>query len=215
MITNVDHQIGRLMGALMRKDLWDNTIIIYTTDHGEHLGDYGTFFKGTLLESSARIPMIVRAPASMKPKRGKVCSSLVELADLLPTICELSGAPIPDDVTGKSLLPLLADSSFRTREYLHCQIDNQHMFHDGKYKYLYFADDGFELLFDKSVDPYDEHNLAGNRELAGLSRRKFIEHLAHENHPHLKDGNLVNLNRKIMEHDKFNISGWLGFRGAM
>jgi len=215
MITNLDHQIGRLFGILMKREFWDNTIIIYTTDHGEHLGDYGTYFKGTLLESSARIPLVVRCPTSMRLRRGRTCSSLVELADLLPTFCDLAGVQPPDDVTGKSILPLLGDQEFKTRENLHCQIDNQHMFHDGKYKYLYFADDGMELLFDKSCDPFDEHNLAGNRELTELLRRKFITHLAHEKHPHLKDGGLVNFNRKIMEHDKYNITGWLGFRGAV
>ncbi len=102
MITNVDHQIGRLMGALMKHGLWDNTLIVYTTDHGEHLGDYGTYFKGTMLESAARIPLIIRCPTSMKPRRGGgSCDSLVELADLLPTFCDIAGVKTPDDVTGK------------------------------------------------------------------------------------------------------------------
>jgi len=214
MITNVDHQIGRLMGALMKHDFWDNTVIIYTTDHGEHLGDYGTYFKGTMLESSARIPLIIRCPTTMKPHRGETCDSLVELADLLPTFCDIARTPAPDDVTGKSLLPLLDDHVKTVRDELHGQIDNQHMFHDGRYKYLYFADDGAELIFDKSCDPFDEHNLVGDKELEARLRQSFIRHLESESHPHLKDGKLLNLGRKIMDHDRFNISGWLGFKGA-
>lgn len=210
MITQIDHQLGRLFGALIRNGLWDNTIIIFTTDHGEMLFDYGTCFKATFLEPSARLPFMVRLPKSLNPLQNKQSNALVELADLLPTFCDIAGIEPPDDVTGKSIIPIMTREKEKVRDNLHGQIDNSHMFHTGKYKYLYFADDGKELLFDKENDLMDEHNLADNADLINPIREEFIQHLKNENHEHLKNGKLLNLNKKIKEKDYTNVISWLG-----
>jgi len=213
-ITNMDHQIGRLVGALMRLGLWEDTVIVYASDHGEHLGDYGTFFKGTFLEPATHIPLLFRLPDWFGAERGRVSDALVEPADLLPTFCELAGALVPEDVTGRSLLPLLRGETDRVRDAMHGQIDGQHMFHDGRYKYLYFADDGAELLFDKANDPLDERNLAGDQNLVRPIRERFIEHLRSEKHEHLVEGKLVNLHRRIEPEDLTNVVGWMGLSAS-
>jgi arylsulfatase A-like enzyme len=192
MVTNLDFQLGRLFGALMQQGLWDETWVLYTTDHGEHLGDFGDLAKSSFLEVSANLPFIVRPPLPVRQEKeltpGRVNASLVELADLLPTFCELAGSGWPADVTGRSLLPILLQREEAVRDCLHGQIDRSHMFHDGRHKYLYFTDDGAELVFDKSKDGRDECNLAGDEALRTRLRRRFVEHLAHEKHADLVDG---------------------------
>jgi len=212
LITNIDHQLGRLFGTLMRLGMWDDTVILYTTDHGEHLGDHGMYFKGTFLEGAAHIPLLVRCPKWMQAQRGASTGALAELADLLPTLCDITGAEVPPDVTGRSLLPLLRGQVDAVRDDLHGQIGNQHMFHDGKYKYLYFADDGRELLFDKAADPLDERDLSGDEALTASLRDRFCAHLQAEGSEHLVDGELVNLHQRITHDDETNVIGWMGLR---
>ncbi len=210
MVTRVDHHLSRLFGTLMRNGLWENTIIVFTTDHGEMLGDYGTCFKGSMLDPSVRLPFIMRFPKSMQTLRNAKTSALIELADLLPTFCALAGAPCPDDVTGKNILPLVYGEQDSIRDDLHGQINNNHFFHDGRYKYLYFADDGKELVFDKSCDPLDEHDLSENSALLARLRKRFIAHLQNEQHEHLTDGQLLNLHKTNSDIDPSNVLNWMG-----
>jgi len=209
-VTNIDHQIGRLFGWLKRNDLWQNTVIVYTSDHGETLGDYGMFFKSNFLDGSGRIPLVARMPESLEPTRRLVDDSPVELADLLPTFCELAGAETPDDVTGRSLVGQLMGRGGARTQPMFGQIGKQHMVHDGRYKYLYFAEDGAELLFDKSCDKLDQCNLAGDEELVAPLRRMLIDDLTRLNHEHVQDGRLVNLGKRAVESDKTNVLGWMG-----
>ncbi len=211
MITNIDHQVNRLFQYLRHNDLWDNTIIVYTTDHGEHLGDHGTFFKSSFLESAARLPMIVYVPKTLGGQQGVRSQALVQLADLVPTFCDFAGIEPPDDIDGSSIVPLLKGEKENIRVYLHGQIDNCHMFHTGEYKYLYFADDGKELLFQPAADPNDLKDLSNDKALLEPIRKQFIEHLKEEKHPHVKeDGELVNYHREIQPEDFANVLGWMG-----
>ena len=194
MITNIDHQIGRLLGTMAYLGDLENTVIIYASDHGEFLGDHAAGKKSSFCEAAARVPFIVRFPKSWKedpsigPLMGTDCDSLIELADLLPTICDIAGARIPEDVTGRSILPLIT-GDWKPKEYVHGQIDRSHMYRDGSYKYLYFADDGSEMLF-AADDENDEHPLAqrgpfgakGDLSLLDAYRRRFTDHLREENH---------------------------------
>jgi arylsulfatase A-like enzyme len=192
MITHIDHQLGRLFGTLMRLGLWEDTLVIYTSDHGEMLGDFGCFSKSIFTENAAKIPFIVKWPSWIEAQRGRTCDSLVELADILPTCCDFAEGDLPTDLTGRSLRGLIEGKSDKVREELHGQIGNSHMYHDGRYKYLYFADDGRELLFDVNEDPQDRHDLSGKEDLLEIVRNKFINHLQEEGHRHLSDGKLLN-----------------------
>ncbi|MGF1448690.1 MAG: sulfatase-like hydrolase/transferase [Opitutales bacterium] len=211
MITHLDAQLGRLFGALMRHGLWSDTAIAFSSDHGEMLFDHGFGFKGNLLEASARVPFLLRLPHARGGPRGASTDTLVQWADLLPTFCELAEARVPENVDGCSLVALLEGREESVRDNLHCQIDNQHAWQEGAHKYLYFADDGRELVFEPARDPLDQHSLHADTALTERLRQRFIEHLRSENHPHLlDDGSLLNLNRRLTEADRLNCLPWMG-----
>lgn len=213
MIAHIDHQLGRLFGQVMRQGNWEDTAIVFSSDHGEQLFDHGFGFKGNFLDPSARVPLLMRLPHNVSAPRGVSSRALVQWADLYPTLCELAEAPTPEDIDGESLMPLLKGTQAYVRSNLHGQINDQHMFHNGRYKYLYFAEDGRELLFDKESDPLDEVNLAGENELTRTLREAFKAHLATEEHPHLEaGGQLLNRHESLNEEDRSNCLGWMGLR---
>ena len=192
MVSNLDHQLGRVLGQLQAMGDLDETLIVYSSDHGEALGDAGSFGKRTFLECSAKVPLIVRPPASWDASIGQTSGDLVEWADLLPTLCDAAGARVPDDVTGRSLRPAVCGEAMG-EHVLHGQLGGTHMLHDGRYKLMYCNDDGSSLCFDTRDDPHDEHPLHG--EHPARLRQMLIEHLTDEGHEHVRDGALVNLGR--------------------
>jgi iduronate 2-sulfatase len=106
-VTFMDAQVGRLLDALDRLGIADNTIIIFWSDHGYALGQHGQWMKMHLFESSARVPLIVSVP--QMSANGKSSDRVVELLDLYPTLAEVAGFKAPPNLAGKSLKPLLAD----------------------------------------------------------------------------------------------------------
>jgi choline-sulfatase len=106
-VSFVDDQAGYVLDALQRLGLRENTVVIFVSDHGWHLGEHKLWHKRSLFEESARVPLIVSAPGFAA--RGRRSASLVELLDLYPTVCDLCGVAKPDTVQGKSLRPLLAN----------------------------------------------------------------------------------------------------------
>lgn len=112
-ITHVDHQIGRILQALIEHKLMDNTVILFTSDHGEMLSDHGWCRKSLPYNGSAHIPMFISGPERFIGPRGRVDNSLVELRDVMPTLLDLAGAPIPKHLDGQSMLRPVE------RDYLH------------------------------------------------------------------------------------------------
>jgi arylsulfatase A-like enzyme len=108
MIGHVDHQVGRLCEALQRSGQWDDTVIVITSDHGEMLGDHGLKEKLGYWEQSYAIPCIVRDP-SRPAAHGNVVERFTENVDLMPTICEAIGVPVPAQCDGYPLTPFLDD----------------------------------------------------------------------------------------------------------
>jgi len=106
-VSYVDAQAGRLLAAIKQMGLDDNTIILFTSDHGWHLGEHGLWHKRSLFEESARVPLIMHTP-DMKTG-GQLSRSLVELLDVFPTLCDLCSLPAPKHLQGQSLRPLLND----------------------------------------------------------------------------------------------------------
>jgi iduronate 2-sulfatase len=113
-ISFMDAQVGVVVAALERLGLRENTIIVFTSDHGYHLGDHGLWQKQSLFERSLRVPMIVAEPAARSA--GKVAKDPVELLDLYPTLAELCGLKAPEYLDGASLEPTLEDVEVTVKE---------------------------------------------------------------------------------------------------
>ena len=107
-VSYVDAQAGRVLDALKRLGLEGNTIIVFAADHGWHLGEHHLWHKRSLFEECARVPFLVVAPAAKA--NGQRSTSLVELLDVFPTLCDLCSVPAPANLQGKSLRPLLKDA---------------------------------------------------------------------------------------------------------
>jgi uncharacterized sulfatase len=106
-ITFLDANVGRILDALDRLRLTDDTIVVFLSDHGYHLGEHGQWMKQTLFERSARAPLIVAGPGI--PSKGRSTASIVEFLDLYPTLADLAGVRAPQGLHGRSLTPLLKD----------------------------------------------------------------------------------------------------------
>jgi iduronate 2-sulfatase len=106
-VSYVDTQIGKILAELDRLGLRDNTVIMLWGDHGWHLGEYGIWGKATNYEIGTRVPLIVCPPGGRE--RPGSSDALVELLDMYPTLCELTGLPLPEHLEGRSFAPLIAD----------------------------------------------------------------------------------------------------------
>jgi arylsulfatase A-like enzyme len=113
MISSLDAEIGRILAALAERDDAGNTVIVYTADHGLAVGQHGLFGKQNLYEHSIGVPRIMVGPSL---PAGKAITALTQHADVFPTLCELSGIPVPATVEGRSLLPLLHDAGMPWRD---------------------------------------------------------------------------------------------------
>ena len=190
-VSYVDDKLGELLDALAATGLRDDTVVVVASDHGDMLGERGLWYKMTFFEDSARVPLVVHAPARFRP--GRVRAN-VSLLDLLPTLVELGGGRLEPDgsVAGASLLPLLHGESPPPRpvvaEYL---AEGTHapcvMIRDESLKYVRCPGDP-ELLFNLAADPLELENLAdGQEHAAALARlrayadeRWDLEQLARE-----------------------------------
>ena len=108
-VSYADAQVGRLTAALQEKGLIDDTIIVVWGDHGWHLGEHAIWGKHALFEESLRSPLVIRTPSVAKP--GQATRTVVETLDIFPTLCELAQLPVPEELDGTSLVPLLKEPS--------------------------------------------------------------------------------------------------------
>ncbi len=188
-VTFIDEQVGRILAALKKRGLYDNTLILFFADHGDMLGDHHLWRKTYAYESSANIPMILRWPKGMgmDGRRGGKLPQPTELRDVLPTFLDAAGAPIPGNLDGKSLLDLVRGSTKDWRPWIDLEhsmcYDQDHWtaLTDGRFKYIYFAYDGREQLFDMAKDPGELHNLAeepAQESLLKEWRERMIQHLS-------------------------------------
>ena len=113
LISHLDDQVGRIMQTLEQEGLADNTLVIFTSDHGEHLGDHGWIGKGHAYDSSARVPLIAAFPGQIP--EGSQYNEIVESVDLVPTILDWCGVQQPPFIQGRSFRPLLAGGSYQPR----------------------------------------------------------------------------------------------------
>lgn len=168
--TQIDHQLRRVIGTLREEGLLDNTIICFTSDHGDMLGDHGLWAKRIFLEQSANVPLLlVGAAKDERVPHHRVDDRLVGWQDIMPTLLELAGVPIPDSVEGRSMV------TGEKRDYLYGECSEgaraNRMIHDGRYKLIYYPTGNRFQLFDLEEDPRELHNLAGRTEVAEVEQR--------------------------------------------
>ncbi len=203
-ISFVDEQLGRVLEALEERGELENTLIIYTSDHGDMMGDQHMWRKCRPYEGSARIPMLLRWPKNLQldAKRGQTSSELVELRDVLPTFLDAAEMQKPQIMDGVSMLNILKGENWRKDLDLeHSQIyedDNAWVALTNKqYKYIYFTLTGQQQLFDLKTDPYELIDLASerfikeNEKLLEEWRGKMIKHLQIRGEEWVKDGELT------------------------
>ena len=156
-ITHLDHQIGRLIQALVEYKLMDNTIILFTSDHGEELCDHHLFRKSRPYEGSCRIPMLLSGPERLiHAAPGTVCHSVAELRDVMPTLLDAAGAPIPETVDGKSMIPDSDGTLPVIRQWLHGEheagVNSNHFIVTEHDKYVWYSQTGREQYFNLDED---------------------------------------------------------------
>ncbi|TDE11201.1 sulfatase [Jiangella asiatica] len=160
-VTFIDAWLGRLLAALETRGLLDNTWVVFTSDHGDLLGDHRLVGKGQFFESSVRVPLIVRPPNAVPAGRGLVRDALVELIDVPATMLDLAGTALAGQ-RGRSLLRLLDDRADDLhREFVISEIDDRTMITDGETKVELGPGDRPIHAFDLVEDPDEEHDLAG------------------------------------------------------
>ncbi len=177
-----DYNIGRIVDFLRQRGLLQNTIIVYTSDHGDLLGDFGCFFKCNMFHGSVGVPLIFAGPGVQA--QGRV-DALAGLQDILPTLAELTGQPLPRPVMGVSLAPVLHGSARAVREYYISQSldapNQRYMVLTDRFKYVYHQLGGVQELYDVVEDRRELRNLAAERpqvvaELRGMLLDWVREH---------------------------------------
>ena len=207
-VTHIDYQLGRLFGELMSRGLYENTVIVITSDHGEHLGDHGLFAKSTFLESSARVPIIMRLPREHGIYNQHVDKPALT-ADIAPTLLELAGLQPDVAMDGISLLRLPED------RVLYGETRDSVFATDGCLKYIYYFAGGLEQLFDVGGDPDDRHNLAGRTEYAAAQaalKAGLIDYLSANERPAVVDDDLLvrDMSLDIDQLRARNSTAWRG-----
>jgi len=180
-ISFIDYQVGRVLDALEKSGQIDNTLIVFTSDHGEHLGDYNCFGKRSMHDSAARVPLIARFPGRLTG--GRVCDEVTSLVDVAPTVLAATGADVGSmPLDGVDLAEVASGTS--RREYVFSQFQTAgtalYMVAGRRWKYFYSAADNREFLFDRVTDPLETRNKVGLTFCRDEVRRMkgvLIEHL--------------------------------------
>ena len=185
LITQIDDQIGRLMSYLEESGQSEETLIVFTSDHGDYLGDHWMGEKELFHDQSARIPMIIVDPgARADATRGKLITNLTEAIDIAPTFIEYFGGKVPDHILeGRSLLPAIHGTAVQPRDYVISEYDystRPHLRHlspnaksclltmifDGRWKMIW-VEGHRPMLYDLQTDPDEFIDLGADKQHAG------------------------------------------------
>lgn len=170
-ITFADAQLGRILDALKRTGLEENTVVLFTSDHGYHMGEHGHWQKTTLFENAARVPLIIAGPGV--EASGASTKAIAEMVDFYPTLAQLSGLTPPDFVAGESLVPTLVDPEQGPRDSALTQYNNGYSLRTERYRYTEWGNEGDlgRELYDHRDDPQELKNLAGRSQFADVQQR--------------------------------------------
>lgn len=162
-IAHIDNQIARLLAELDRLGMADNTLVMFTADHGNMLGDHGRWFKGVMYEGSARVPMLWRGPKGSRENGGKVVRQAIENTDVMPALLEAAGLPIPEGLQGRSFLKLARSGDPNWKGTVFSQLRDRMWLENG-FKYIESgaSGQGTPELYDLRNDPREQRNLAAD-----------------------------------------------------
>ncbi len=172
-VSMIDKQVGDIVSALEERGVLDNTIIIFTSDHGDCLGDHGHSQKWNMYEPTVHVPAVISWPGQIK--EGQRVHDLVALFDLGPTILDYAGVDVPEWMEATTLLPYLDGSAVSTRQRVYAEHSNDAlltgtrfmtMIRDGAMKLVHFVDSDDGQLFDLENDPDERVNLWSEPEYA-------------------------------------------------
>ena len=180
-VSYVDTQIGKILDKLQETGLAENTVIVLWGDHGWHLGDHGIWCKHTNYEQATHSPLIIFAPKLPRPGKS---DSMVESVDIFPTLCELASLPIPQQLEGSSLVPILRNSEAKVKEFSMSQYPDHHKkglmgyaMRTERYRFVMWVNNNFRStqqfdesliadleLYDYQTDPLETVSQANNPE---------------------------------------------------
>ncbi len=154
-VSHMDEQLGRLLKAVRDANLHENTLVLFTSDHGFHLGWRGQWGKGDLSEEVMRVPLIVRYPKMVKA--GTRTAGIVELIDLFPTFADVAGLPIPKTLDGRSFVPQLADPTAPGKKAAYC-IHVGRTVRTSDWRLIQYPN-GKDELYHLPTDPHEYYNV--------------------------------------------------------
>jgi arylsulfatase A-like enzyme len=183
----VDDSVGRVLKVLKERGQAEDTVVVFTSDHGDHLGAHCLYQKMEMYEEAIRTPLVIRAPGAHKGRNDGLVSHL----DLLPTVLDLAGLSVPEDLPGKSLCGALLGGAGPQREAVFSTYDGNFVIGDARrcvigprFKYIWYvggglrqaqpalsASKGEEELYDLERDPGELVNLAAQPDFAGEKER--------------------------------------------
>jgi arylsulfatase len=172
-VTMIDEKVGEILNSLETKGYLENSIVIFTSDHGDCLGDHGHSQKWTMYDIITRVPMIVWAPGRFQG--GRTVDDLVQNMDIGPTILEMAGVQVPATFEAQSLLPALEGNNTGGRSYVFCEQGQDHILQETKFmtmvrnqewKLVHFLEEDEGQLFNLKEDPDEVSNLWGNPQYA-------------------------------------------------
>ncbi|MBS3761695.1 MAG: sulfatase-like hydrolase/transferase [Planctomycetes bacterium] len=196
LLNHVDDQLRRLINPVQGLRHRDDTIFIFTSDHGEMLGDHYRLRKKVAYEGSAHVPFLISAPPQYNIDKGHVSDALATHADIMPTLLDMLEVSIPESVDGRSLYPhMRGEEPTQWRDDLHIEHapSNQCMT-DGQEKYMWNPASGQEQLFDLTEDPHELHDLAEDSDYAERLeywRKRLIDQLCDRPEGFVEDDQLV------------------------
>ncbi|HDZ20127.1 hypothetical protein LCGC14_0016810 [marine sediment metagenome] len=190
-VTLIDDQIGEILGAIEARGELDNTVIVFSSDHGEMNGDHGLIYKMQFLNGAVRVPLLVRTPATTAARNvggpvpsgvegGAVSQSPAEWFDIGPTLVDLAGGELQHQQFARSLLPVLDDPGKEHRPFAVSEIAREVMIMDRQWKLVFNRRGEPYLMFDQVNDPEETVNRAGDPAVAEVIERmraQLFQHL--------------------------------------
>ncbi len=174
-ISFADAQLGRILDGLNEAGLEKNTIVVFTSDHGYHMGEHGHWQKTTLFENATRVPLIIAGPGVID--KGQVAKGVAELVDIYPTMAELAQVKVPTQVSGVSLRPVVEDTKLVARSSALTQYNNGYSIRTNRYRYTEWGEEGSlgAELYDHELDPEELTNLINDPNLRDVQMEMRIQ----------------------------------------